>query len=94
VNYTGSLGFGDKHVRVLQGQCGSLDVVDCYETFQYLVKEGIAQEGPGKVFVSGGSHGGFLAGHREWSSFLFIQTRLSVCFQLLDNIHHYSRLLH
>jgi Prolyl oligopeptidase family len=34
------------------------------ESIRYLIKLGIAEEGPGKQFVSGGSHGGFIAGHR------------------------------
>ncbi|KAE9401852.1 alpha/beta-hydrolase [Gymnopus androsaceus JB14] len=62
-NYTGSTGFGEKHVRALIGQCGTLDVGDCIESVRYLVKTGVAVEGPGKLFLSGGSHGGFLLGH-------------------------------
>ncbi|KAF9074357.1 Alpha/Beta hydrolase protein [Rhodocollybia butyracea] len=62
-NYTGSLGFGEKYVRALIGQCGTLDVGDCIESVRHLVNTGVAGEGRGKLFLSGGSHGGFLLGH-------------------------------
>ncbi|KAG5653151.1 hypothetical protein H0H81_002062 [Sphagnurus paluster] len=62
-NYTGSLGFGESAVRALIGNCGTLDVEDCIATTRHLIKLGISVEGPGKQFVLGGSHGGFLSGH-------------------------------
>jgi len=62
-NYTGSLGFGESAVRALLGNCGTLDVEDCIASARHLIKLGISVEGPGKQFVIGGSHGGFLAGH-------------------------------
>ncbi|KAJ7730156.1 Alpha/Beta hydrolase protein [Mycena metata] len=64
-NYSGSLGFGEnlKSVRALLGNCGSLDVQDCIATVRHLVDLRIAVQGKGKQFVSGGSHGGFLAAH-------------------------------
>jgi len=65
-NYTGSTGYGEEHIRALIGKCGTLDVEDCIETVRYLVKLGVAEEGPGKIFITGGSHGGFLTGHREF----------------------------
>ena len=70
VNYTGSLGFGESSVRALLGHCGTLDVQDCIATTRHLVKEGIAADGPGKQFIFGGSHGGFLAAHRKLPRFL------------------------
>jgi dipeptidyl aminopeptidase/acylaminoacyl peptidase len=63
-NYTGSLGYGDEFVQRLLGNCGKLDVEDCYESIRHLIKIGIAEEGPGKQFLRGGSHGGFLVAHR------------------------------
>ena len=65
-NYTGSLGFGDGFVQrlVVRGNCGRLDVEDCYASIRHLIESGIAEEGPGKQFVTGGSHGGFLTAHR------------------------------
>lgn len=58
-NYTGSTGFGDFYVQKLIGKCGSLDVEDVKATVDLLVKEGKGEHGPGKQFVTGGSHGGF-----------------------------------
>lgn len=65
VNYTGSLGFGQDWVEALLGRCGELDVGDVIASAKHLVELGIAEEGKGKQFVSGGSHGGFLSAHRE-----------------------------
>ncbi|KAF8800386.1 alpha/beta-hydrolase [Phlegmacium glaucopus] len=64
-NYTGSLGYGDGFVHrlVIPGNCGKLDVEDCYASVLHLIESGIAEEGPGKQFVIGGSHGGFLVAH-------------------------------
>ncbi|KAJ7764324.1 Alpha/Beta hydrolase protein [Mycena metata] len=62
-NYSGSIGFGEKSVRALLGNCGDLDVQDCIATVRHLVDLGIAVQGKGKQFVMGGSHGGFLAAH-------------------------------
>ncbi|KAH7927715.1 alpha beta-hydrolase [Leucogyrophana mollusca] len=60
-NYTGSLGFGEKWVQKLIGECGTLDVGDCIATVEHLITSGISERG--RQFVQGGSHGGFLAGH-------------------------------
>jgi dipeptidyl aminopeptidase/acylaminoacyl peptidase len=65
VNYTGSLGFGQDWVEALLGRVGELDVGDVFASAKYLVEIGIAEEGKGKQFVSGGSHGGFLCAHCE-----------------------------
>ncbi|KAH9036678.1 alpha/beta-hydrolase [Lactarius hengduanensis] len=62
-NYTGSTGFGDHYVQKLVGRCGTLDVEDVKATVDHLVKEGKGEHGPGKQFVTGGSHGGFLTAH-------------------------------
>lgn len=64
-NYTGSTGFGEFYVHKLLGKCGTLDVEDVKATVDRLVKEGKGEYGPGKQFVTGGSHGGFLTAHRE-----------------------------
>jgi acylaminoacyl-peptidase len=64
-NYTGSTGFGEFYVQKLIGKCGTLDVQDVKATVDLLVKEGKGEYGPGKQFVIGGSHGGFLTAHRE-----------------------------
>jgi len=62
-NYTGSIGFGESYVRELIGKCGTLDVEDVKATVDHLVREGKGEYGPGKQFVTGGSHGGFLTAH-------------------------------
>ncbi|TFY65775.1 hypothetical protein EVG20_g5316 [Dentipellis fragilis] len=64
-NYTGSLGFGDHYVKKLLGECGTLDVGDVVESVRHLVKLGMAEDNPKKLFVAGGSHGGFIGAHRE-----------------------------
>ena len=63
-NYTGSTGYGGAHVSALVGKCGSLDVQDCVDTVNKLVELGKASLGPGKQYIYGGSHGGFLGAHR------------------------------
>ena len=65
-NYTGSVGFGDKYVRKLMGHIGSLDVEDCIASVRHLVASGLARDGPGQQYLYGGSHGGFLLGHRTY----------------------------
>ncbi|KAG6871447.1 hypothetical protein C0995_004460 [Termitomyces sp. Mi166 len=62
-NYMGSLGFGESSVHALLGNCGTIDVEDCIASTRHLIKLGISVQGPGKQFVMGGSHGGFLTGH-------------------------------
>ncbi|KAF9035752.1 alpha/beta-hydrolase [Hymenopellis radicata] len=62
-NYTGSLGYGERYVQALRGHCGTLDVEDCVASVRHLIALGIAEEGEGKLFISGGSHGGFLGAH-------------------------------
>ncbi|KAF8513897.1 Alpha/Beta hydrolase protein [Hysterangium stoloniferum] len=63
INYTGSLGFGQKYVDALISRAGELDVNDFYGSIQHLIGLGRSQEGPGKEFMQGGSHGGFLSAH-------------------------------
>ncbi|KAH7103678.1 alpha/beta-hydrolase [Auriculariales sp. MPI-PUGE-AT-0066] len=62
VNYTGSTGYGDMFVEKLMGRSGDLDVEDCMAAARHLVKFGISEEGPGKQFVIGKSHGGLIGG--------------------------------
>lgn len=62
-NFTGSLGYGDDFVQQLVEKCGTLDVDDVMASIKHLLKMGVAEEGPGKQFVQGGSHGGFITGH-------------------------------
>ncbi|KAF8949992.1 Alpha/Beta hydrolase protein, partial [Flammula alnicola] len=62
-NYTGSPGYGQKFLQDLIGRCGELDVEDCIASARRLVELGVSEEGPGKQFITGGSHGGFLTAH-------------------------------
>ncbi|VDC02763.1 unnamed protein product [Peniophora sp. CBMAI 1063] len=62
-NYTGSSGYGGAHVSALVGKCGSLDVQDCVDSVNKLAELGKASLGPGKQYIYGGSHGGFLGAH-------------------------------
>ena len=64
-NYTGSIGYGEKYINKLLGQIGSLDVEDCLASVRHLVASGVSKDGPGRQFLYGGSHGGFLLGHRK-----------------------------
>ena len=57
VNYRGSLGFGQRSVESLPGFVGINDVADVYQATQQV------QSAYKSLFVHGGSHGGFLAGH-------------------------------
>ncbi|KAK3101343.1 hypothetical protein FSP39_002866 [Pinctada imbricata] len=61
VNYRGSIGYGDNNLRSLPGNVGDMDVKDCQEAADFILKEGKADSS--KVFVFGGSHGGFLTAH-------------------------------
>jgi len=63
-NYTGSPGYGEQFIQDLVGRCGELDVQDCIASARHLIKLGISEAGPGKQFITGGSHGGFLGAHR------------------------------
>ncbi len=57
VNYGGSTGYGREYRQRLYGNWGIVDVEDCINVAQYLVKEGkVDQE---KLAISGGSAGGY-----------------------------------
>jgi dipeptidyl aminopeptidase/acylaminoacyl peptidase len=57
VNYGGSTGFGRKYRQRLNGNWGIVDVEDCINVAQYLVKKGKADKN--KLAISGGSAGGY-----------------------------------
>ncbi|THH33349.1 hypothetical protein EUX98_g805 [Antrodiella citrinella] len=59
-NYTGSVGYGDKYVRKLLGNIGDIEVKDCLQAALLLKHMGIAGD---ELFLSGGSHGGFILAH-------------------------------
>jgi len=57
VNYGGSTGFGREYRQRLYGQWGVVDVDDCVNAANYLVKEGLADER--QLVIRGGSAGGY-----------------------------------
>ncbi|EIW81417.1 alpha beta-hydrolase [Coniophora puteana RWD-64-598 SS2] len=60
-NFTGSVGYGQKFIEDLLGNCGSRDVEDCMASVRRLVDLGIADANG--QFVAGASHGGFISAH-------------------------------
>lgn len=61
INYTGSNGYGDEVVKKLIGRIGELDVEQIHNAAQYTIKKYDSIIDNQRVFVMGGSHGGFLA---------------------------------
>jgi acylaminoacyl-peptidase len=61
INYTGSAGYGQKGIRALEGRIGELDVDDCIAATRHLVEK--CGFDAGRLFMFGGSHGGFLVAH-------------------------------
>ncbi|XP_042029120.1 acylamino-acid-releasing enzyme 1-like isoform X3 [Salvia splendens] len=62
VNYSrGSLGFGEEALQSLLGNIGSQDVRDVLTALDAVIDKGLAD--PSKIFVLGGSHGGFFTTH-------------------------------
>jgi len=57
INYGGSTGYGSKYRHLLDGKWGIVDYEDVISSVEYLVKSGIAD--PRRIFISGGSAGGF-----------------------------------
>lgn len=57
VNYGGSTGYGRDYRQRLKGNWGIVDVEDCVNVAQYLVKEGKVDGD--KLAISGGSAGGY-----------------------------------
>ena len=62
VNYRGSTGFGDENINSLLGNIGEMDVVDVHVARQRCLDE-LPGLDASKVFLMGGSHGGFLVTH-------------------------------
>lgn len=58
VNYTGSIGYGAASIQALVGRVGELDVGDCVDALDTVLKDsGLDRT---RVFYYGGSHGGYL----------------------------------
>lgn len=62
VNYRGSLGFGKNFVDALPGHVGDMDVSDCRLALEHVLKTYTSMDAE-RIYVMGGSHGGFLTGH-------------------------------
>ncbi|KAG4103498.1 alpha/beta-hydrolase [Neocallimastix lanati (nom. inval.)] len=69
INYTGSLGYGQKKVLELVSKIGELDISDVYAAVEamknQIIKFGEAavEIDTDKIFYYGGSHGGFIGAH-------------------------------
>jgi acylaminoacyl-peptidase len=63
VNYRGSLGFGKSFVDALPGHCGDMDVSDCHLALNHVISKHGDKLDTSRIYVMGGSHGGFLTGH-------------------------------
>jgi dipeptidyl aminopeptidase/acylaminoacyl peptidase len=57
VNYGGSTGYGRDYRERLKGRWGIVDVDDCVNGANYLVKQGLAD--PDRLCIDGGSAGGY-----------------------------------
>jgi len=62
VNYRGSTGHGEENVNSLLGRIGDMDVKDC-DYSREVCLAALPNLSPQKVFLLGGSHGGFLVTH-------------------------------
>ena len=60
VNYRGSLGYGQSYVESLMGHIGDYDVTDCIDCVEAACKEVKDVVDVDNLFVTGGSHGGYL----------------------------------
>lgn len=62
INYRGSLGQGSKSVHYLLNKVGTVDVADCIQAVDGVVKK-YPWINPDAMSLVGGSHGGFLVTH-------------------------------
>ncbi|XP_071529302.1 acylamino-acid-releasing enzyme-like isoform X1 [Panulirus ornatus] len=62
-NYRGSLGFGEDGVNSLPGYCGAVDVSDVHQATISCLQRFADVLDESRVFLFGGSHGGFLVTH-------------------------------
>lgn len=63
INYPGSSGYGQDYLSSLTGRIGELDVTSVGEFMIDFLNKYEKTYSKDKVFVYGGSHGGFLSGH-------------------------------
>lgn len=70
INYGGSTGYGAKYRHLLYGKWGIVDYEDVVTSVRYLIRTGVAD--PKKIFISGGSAGGFTVLNALIHSDLFV----------------------
>ncbi|BES97341.1 acylpeptide hydrolase [Nesidiocoris tenuis] len=63
VNYRGSAGAGEASIKSLEGNVGTVDVMDCHQSALHLLEKYSSVLNRDKVLLFGGSHGGFLVLH-------------------------------
>ncbi|XP_013413674.1 acylamino-acid-releasing enzyme-like [Lingula anatina] len=63
VNYGGSTGFGQASIEALPGNIGTADVSDVQFAAECVVNSAFKLVHKRRVFLAGGSHGGFLTAH-------------------------------
>ena len=60
-NYTGSVGFGQKHIEGLPGKINDIEIKEIKEVIDYCIGKGLGN--PKKLVLVGNSFGGFLSFH-------------------------------
>lgn len=70
VNYGGSTGYGSAYRHLLDGKWGIVDYEDVAASVKFLIETGVAD--PKRVFISGGSAGGFTVLNALIHSDLFV----------------------
>lgn len=70
INYGGSTGYGSTYRHLLDGKWGVVDYEDVLTSVKFLIESGIAD--PKRVFISGGSAGGFTVLNALIHSELFV----------------------
>jgi len=63
VNYRGSMGYGVGPLESLIGRCGNLDIQDCQYAVEYCLNLHKDKIDNTNIFLSGGSHGGYIGSH-------------------------------
>jgi len=61
INYPGSIGYGQDFINELTGKIGKLDIESCGEYIKNALTEFQQLVNRDKVFIIGGSHGGYLS---------------------------------
>ena len=62
-NYRGSVGFGNSSLYALPGKIGEMDVIDVHATVERFLEKFENVVDPRRIYLYGGSHGGFICIH-------------------------------